>query len=126
METEIQSSRDFKGVWIPKELWLNTELTMLEKAIFIEIDSLDGKDGCWASNAYLANFCQCSADKITTAVRKLKELGFIEVANFDGRHRIIRVVSNKKRKRNKDVKVVSIKFRKFSLQALAMGSQPAI
>ena len=28
-------NRDFKGVWIPKEIWLNEELTMLEKVIFV-------------------------------------------------------------------------------------------
>lgn len=103
MENENQSNRDFKGVWIPKDVLLNTELTMLEKVIFVEIDSLDGKDGCWASNAYLANFCQCSTDKITSAVRKLKELGFIEVTNFDGRHRVIKVAKNKKRKQKTEV-----------------------
>jgi len=102
MENDMQSSRDFKGVWIPKEIWLNTELTMLEKVIFVEIDSLDGENGCWASNAYLADFCQCSADKITTAVRKLKEIGFIKVTNFDGRHRVIKVAKNKKRKQNEE------------------------
>lgn len=88
--------RDFKGVWIPKEVWLNTELSALEKVIFVEIDSLDGKDGCWASNKYLAEFCQCSQDKITRTVKKLQEMNFIEVTNFDGRHRVIRVLKDKK------------------------------
>lgn len=84
--------RDFKGVWIPKDIWLNKELNALDKVIFAEIDSLDNEEGCWASNQYLAEFCGCSESKITKAVAKLKELGLIEVENFDGRHRIIRVV----------------------------------
>ena len=84
--------RDFKGVWIPKDIWLNRELNALDKVIFAEIDSLDNEDGCWASNQYLAEFCGCSESKITKAVAKLKELGLIEIENFDGRHRIIRVV----------------------------------
>lgn len=102
MENEQQMHRDFKGVWIPKEIWLSTELTMLEKVIFVEIDSLDNENGCWASNKYLANFCQCSEDKITRAVKKLKELKLIEVTNFDGRHRVIRVIKSKRKSKKEE------------------------
>ena len=35
------AERDFKGVWIPKEVWLDERLSMLDKGIFAEIDSLD-------------------------------------------------------------------------------------
>lgn len=101
MENEKQVNRDFKGVWIPKDVWLSEELTMLEKVIFVEIDSLDNEDGCWASNKYLANFCQCSQDKITRAVKKLIELNYIEVTNFDGRHRVIKVIKDKKQSKSK-------------------------
>lgn len=38
-------NRDFKGVWIPKEIWLSTELTLQEKVMLVEIDSLDNEDG---------------------------------------------------------------------------------
>lgn len=87
-------NRDFKGVWIPKEIWLNEELTMLEKVIFVEIDSLDGPDHCYASNEYFATFCNCSESKVSKAIKKLKELGMIEEIAFDGRHRKLRVVKN--------------------------------
>lgn len=86
--------RDFKGVWIPKEIWLNEELTMLEKVIFVEIDSLDGPEHCYASNEYFATFCNCSESKVSKAIKKLKELGMIEEVSFDGRHRKLRVVKN--------------------------------
>lgn len=40
--------RDFKGVWIPKEVWLDTRLNALDKVILTEIDSLDnGERGCY-------------------------------------------------------------------------------
>ena len=49
--------RDFKGVWIKKEIWLNTNLTLIEKVLIVEIDSLDNSErGCFASNEYLAKF----------------------------------------------------------------------
>lgn len=82
------AERDFKGVWIPKEVWLDERLNALEKVILAEIDSLDmGDDGCWASNEYLAKFCQCSGWKVSTSVSKLTDLGYITSVSFDGRTR---------------------------------------
>lgn len=90
----MTDNRDFKGVWIPKELWLNKDLTMLEKVIFVEIDSLDNESHCTAGNDYLAEFCNCSERKVSDAIKKLVSYGYIEIMSFDGRHRKIRVVNN--------------------------------
>ena len=84
-------NRDFKGVWIPKEIWLNKELTALDKVIFTEISSLDNEEHCSASNKYLAEFCGCSERKVSDTIRKLKDMGFIEELEFDGRYRKLRV-----------------------------------
>jgi len=37
----IMAKRDFKGVWIPKQIYLNNSLSWPEKILLIEIDSLD-------------------------------------------------------------------------------------
>ena len=87
-------NRDFKGVWIPKEVWLRTDLTWLDKIILVEIDSLDNENHCTASNGYFAEFCQCSESKVTKAIKKLTDLNLIEQIDFDGRHRKLRVVKN--------------------------------
>lgn len=80
--------RDFKGVWIPKTVWLDDRLSMLDKGILTEIDSLDcGDDGCWASNAYIAQFCQCSESKVSKSISHLIQLGYVRVESFDGRTR---------------------------------------
>ena len=84
-------NRDFKGVWIPKDIWLNEELDITEKAIFAEIDSLDGPDGCKASNEHFIKFFKVSESTITRAISHLKKLGLIE-SEFDGRVRTLRVV----------------------------------
>lgn len=87
----MQQQRDFKGVWISKNIWLDNRLNMLEKGILTEIDSLDNEEtGCYASNQYLAKFCQCSETKVSTAISKLIELGYIYVKSFDGRIRILK------------------------------------
>lgn len=82
------NERDFKGVWIPKTVWLDTRLNALEKVILTEIDSLDSTErGCWASNKHIADFCQCSETKVSTAISKLIEYGYLYVQKFDGRQR---------------------------------------
>lgn len=82
-------SREFRGIWFPANVWLDKRLTAIEKIILLEVDSLDGENGCYASNEYLADFCQCGASTVSRAISKLRELGYIEVKSFDGRTRIL-------------------------------------
>lgn len=105
----MQEERDFKGVWIPREVWLDTRLNALDKVILTEIDSLDnGERGCYASNKYLAGFCQCSETKVSTAISKLIQLGYIYVQKFDGRQRELKSrLSNFERQDLKDCKADS-------------------
>ena len=82
------TDRDFKGVWIPKTVWLDKRLNALDKVILTEVDSLDSSErGCWASNKHIAEFCQCSETKVSTAISKLIEYGYLYVKSFDGRTR---------------------------------------
>lgn len=84
------AERDFKGIWIPAEVWLDERLNPIEKVILMEIDSLDcGDKGCYASNEYIAGFCQCSESKVAHAVARLVELGYVSRKSFDGRQRIL-------------------------------------
>lgn len=84
------AERDFKGIWIPAEVWLDERLNPLEKVILMEIDSLDcGEKGCYASNEYIAGFCQCSESKVAHAVTRLVELGYVFRKSFNGRQRIL-------------------------------------
>lgn len=84
-------SRDFKGIWIPRKIWFDERLTALDKIILAEIDSLDaGEQGCYASNAHIASFCQCGERKVTEAISKLINLGYIYVKSFNGRERTLK------------------------------------
>lgn len=83
--------RDFKGVWIPKEIWLNDELSAIDKIILTEINSLDSDEhGCFASNEYLAKFCQVSTVTVSRSISKLCNLGLLQIKSFDGRRREIK------------------------------------
>lgn len=83
--------RQFKGIWIPKEIWLDDNLSALDKVILAEIDSLDDEEtGCYASNQHIAGFCQCSESKVTKTVAKLIKLKYIYIKAFDGRKRVLK------------------------------------
>jgi hypothetical protein len=89
-------NRDFKGVWIPKEIYLNKELSWSEKILLIEINSLDNNEekGCFASNKYLSEFIGISESSMANMVSKLKAQNYIFQVFFDGRNRGLRVHKN--------------------------------
>ena len=83
--------RDFKGVWIPREVWLSAELSLMEKVLFVEIHSLDNERGCFASNRYFAEFFGMSPRQIASYVASLKEKGYISVTIVNQNERTIHV-----------------------------------
>lgn len=83
------NNRDFKGVWIDKSIWLDKNLSATEKVILAEIDSLNNENGCYASNSYFAEFCQCSEKTVSRAITKLIQLGYVIRKSFDGRSRVL-------------------------------------
>lgn len=71
--------RNFKGVWIPAKIWLSKDLSVVEKCLLTEIDSLSTTEkGCFASNAYLAEFLGVSVPTITRAIKKLESINIIK------------------------------------------------
>lgn len=107
MSLEFDYPRDFKGIFIPKEIWLDDDLSAIDKIILAEIYSLDVEDseGCYASNEYLSKFCKCSVTKVSTSISNLIDLGYVKIAKSDGRKRFLKVSlskfesqTNKKRK----------------------------
>jgi hypothetical protein len=87
--------RDFKGVWIPKEIWLAQNLSLIEKCLLVEIDSLDNnpEKGCFASNAFLSKFIGVSEGRCANIISSLKKRGYIFQVFFDGRNRGLRLTN---------------------------------
>ena len=71
--------RDFKGIWIPAHIWLNKELSLIEKCFLVEIDSLDNKAGCFASNAYFADFFSISKSRCSQIINSLKKKNILTI-----------------------------------------------
>lgn len=82
--------RDFKGVWIPKDIWLSSDLSLMEKVLFVEIHSLDNERGCYASNGHFAKFFDVSERQVRTYVGQLKAKGYVTVTIANRNERVIR------------------------------------
>jgi hypothetical protein len=92
-----QHTRDFKGIWIPKEIWLSSSLSLMEKVLFVEIHSLDNERGCYASNRYFAEFFGISSRQIATYVASLKQKGFVTLTIRNQNERVIRTAGKYRR-----------------------------
>lgn len=90
-------NKEFKGVWIPREVWLNSDLKLIEKTFLVEIASLDNINGCYASNSYFSDFFDLSKTRCSAIIKSLQEKGYITIRRFyeDGKkyleRRIIKV-----------------------------------
>jgi hypothetical protein len=92
-------NRDFKGIWIPKEIWLAEDLTVMEKLFLVEIDSLDNARGCFATNAYFADFFGLSDSQVSRIIGQLifKERIVSEIDQKNGNQRTLRVYAKMRR-----------------------------
>lgn len=87
--------RQFKGVWIPAELWMDKNLTWLHKCLIAEIDSLSTKDKpCFASDAYLAEMFGVSLGRMQHLIMEVKKAGYVKTLSFNGRQRALVVTFN--------------------------------
>jgi DNA-binding Lrp family transcriptional regulator len=58
--------------------------------LLVEIKSLDNEKGCFASNAYFADFFKISQTAVSNHINKLIKLGYLKEAGFDGRKRTLK------------------------------------
>lgn len=73
----MKKERDFKGVWIPKNIWLDKNLSWSEKLMLVEIDSLDKENGCFASNVYFSEFFGLSKVRVSQIINSLIKKEYI-------------------------------------------------
>jgi hypothetical protein len=71
--------RQFKGVWIEKEIYLNKNLTPTEKLLLAEIDSFSKNGVCFASNEHFAEFLGITKKHVSSLVSKLRKMNLITV-----------------------------------------------
>ena len=84
--------RDFKGIWITKEIWLDSELNWIEKLMLAEINSLDGDNGCFASNDYFSKFFKLSKTRISQIINSLIQKKYISAEYIKKGNEIVKRV----------------------------------
>ena len=74
--------RDFKGIWIPKEIWPLKDLNITEKIVLSVVNTLSEQDdGCFANNEYFAKFLNLSKGRVSKIINLLVKKGYLET-NF--------------------------------------------
>lgn len=95
----MNKSRNFKGVWIPKDLYLEPTLTWTQKLILLEVDSFSSNGlPCFVSNEHLAHFTRASLSSVEKGISKLVQAGYLERTRkrVDGKStRFLRVNTSK-------------------------------
>lgn len=82
--------RIVKGIWIPIEIWQDSNLTWNEKILLMEIDSFTSKGKeCYISNEYIAHLLNVTERMATTYLAHLVDAGYVRVVRFDGRCRYV-------------------------------------
>jgi hypothetical protein len=88
-------SENFKGVFIPADIFLIKDLSLAEKILIVTILGLDNGSGCYASNEYLSKFVQITPTSCSGIISNLKKSGLLfEPKKFDGRKRYLSVNTN--------------------------------
>ena len=74
--------RDFKGIWIPKEIWHLKDLNITEKIVLSVVNTLSEQDdGCFANNEYFAQLLNLSKGRVSKIINLLVKKGYLET-NF--------------------------------------------
>ncbi len=69
--------RDFKGIWIPRDIWLIENLKCTYRVFLAEIDSLDKGQGCYAGNGHFSLMFGLSKNRCSEIITMLWEEKYI-------------------------------------------------
>jgi hypothetical protein len=84
--------RGFRGIWIPREIYLHSQLSALAKMLWAEIHFLedDERGGCFASNAHFSKFLGVSIRQVTRLITDLKLNDLVKEVSYDGKVRTLK------------------------------------
>lgn len=83
-----KSESNFQGIWIPRAIYLSTEVNWCAKILFLEIHSFteNGRE-CYMSNKHIASILHISERQVSRYITELKAKGWMEETGFNGRKR---------------------------------------
>lgn len=71
-------SKDYYTI-TPKCVLKDRNISFSAKVLYGQLNRLQGEDGCWASNQYLAELLGVSTRAITDIIKSLEENNFIKI-----------------------------------------------
>lgn len=71
--------KEFKGVWIPYEILINTKLNDKEKIVYSMILYLSKEKECIMSNLYISELLNITKIQSSRIINSLKKKGYIKV-----------------------------------------------
>lgn len=87
MQQDENYKKEFTGVWIPKHVIEDQDLSMSAKIIYAEIACFNI---CYKSNESLGNRYNLKKNTISLIIKSLKDKGYVEELDFDGRKRSLK------------------------------------
>jgi len=88
------SEPKFTGVWIPRQVFQHTNLSITAKVVYGVLEGLDNEDGCFASNSYLSAHLGLQERQIRNVLKELETERLIVREEIDGKRTIRTVVSS--------------------------------
>ena len=92
----INGNRDFKGIWIDRQIYQDINLSRTEKDCLVEIINLCQNGKCFATNRHFAEFLGITKGTAANIIYGLRKKGYIKV--------------NIKRKDNKEIEERTIEY----------------
>lgn len=89
-EIKINQNRDFKGVWIPKEIWLHQDLSWMEKLFLVEIYSLCDNEETDVKNSHFAEVFGYSKNRSSEIITSLHKKKYIHIEHIYKKKGIIK------------------------------------
>lgn len=86
----MEQKRGFTGYWLPREIIDHPKLTPLQKLLYGDISSFE--NGCFMSNATLAERYGISENAISKNISNLIKQGVVIQTAFDGRKRYLKAL----------------------------------
>lgn len=68
---------NFPGVFVPREIILNQQLSSTDKLIYGVVQSLDNERGCYASNHYIGDVAGVGPETVRASIAKMESMGLI-------------------------------------------------
>jgi biotin operon repressor len=93
MDSMSDKQQMFSGVFIPREVLLDVDITASGKIIYAIIQSLDNEKGCFASNEYIGTMIGLSDSSVRSSIGDLIKKGYVvRIVNECGQ-RTIRTIT---------------------------------